>query len=263
MTLRQWDMDDLIVAKTLLENQGIAMRISDFLGTPIEMGFELLPDNWNARIVDITQAALSKAVRASVFTMKEAPNEEASNLMHKIAAAASGGIGGFFGLPALAVELPLSVTIMLRSIVDIARSEGEIITQIPSQLACIEVFAFGGGRGVDPAESGYFATRAALARSVTEASEYLAATGAAQKTAPAFVRLIAKVAERFGIQVSEKAAAQAIPAIGAAGGGIVNTIFMDHFQNTARGHFIVRRLERTYEKEIVKQAYDALTIDPN
>jgi len=80
-----------------------------------------------------------------------------SNTWHKLAVAASGGIGGFFGLPAVAVELPISTTIMLRSIADIARSEGEIISNTESQLACIEVFALGGSNKSDNAsESGYF-----------------------------------------------------------------------------------------------------------
>jgi hypothetical protein len=66
------------------------------------------------------------------------------------------------------------------------------------------------------------------------------------------------IAERFGVQVTEKAAAQAIPAIGAAGGAIVNTIFMDHFQDMARGHFIVRKLERKHGKERVERRYAEL-----
>ena len=59
-------------------------------------------------------------------------------------------------------------------------------------------------------------------------------------------------------EVAEKIAAQAIPVIGAAGGAIVNTLFIDHFQAMARGHFIVLRLEKRYGLEAVKQAYAAL-----
>jgi hypothetical protein len=43
--------------------------------------------------------------------------------------------------------------------------------------------------------------------------------------------------------------------IGAAGGAVVNALFMDHFQDVARGHFIVRRLERTYDHETVRRSY--------
>ena len=256
MTFQQKDLNDLKKAKMLLENPGIAAKITNLLATPIEKGFELLPDNWNVKVGEVTQAALSKAVHAAVFTMKDAPGEEASNIWHKIAVATTGGIGGFFGLPALAVELPISTTIMLRSIADIARSEGETISKIASKIACIEVFALGGpSKSDDASKSGYFAIRAALARSVTKAAEYIAQKGLAEEGAPALVRLIAQIAQRFSIQVSEKAAAQAIPAIGAAGGALINTLFIDHFQDMARGHFIVRRLERKYGKEIVEAIY--------
>ena len=256
MTFQQTDLNDLKKAKALLENPGIAAKITNLLGTPIEKGFELLPDNWNVKIGELTQEALSKAVHAAVFTMKDSPGEGASDIWHKIAVATTGGIGGFFGLPALAVELPISTTIMLRSIADIARSEGETISKIESKIACIEVFALGGpSKSDDASESGYFVIRAALARSMTKAAEYIAEKGLAEEGAPALVRLIFQIAERFSIQVSEKAAAQAIPAIGAAGGAIINTLFIDHFQDMARGHFIVRRLERKYGKEIVEATY--------
>jgi hypothetical protein len=256
MTFQQKDLNDLKKAKMLLENPGIAAKITNLLATPIEKGFALLPDNWNVKVGEVTQAALSKAVHAAVFTMKDAPGEEASNIWHKIAVATTGGIGGFFGLPALAVELPISTTIMLRSIADIARSEGETISKIASKIACIEVFALGGqSKSDDASKSGYFAIRAALARSVTKAAEYIAQKGLAEEGAPALVRLITQIAERFSIQVSEKAAAQAIPAIGAAGGVLINTLFIDHFQDMARGHFIVRRLEKKYGKEIVEATY--------
>ena len=256
MPFHKTDLNDLKKAKTLLENPGIAAKITNLLGTPIEKGFELLPDNWNVKVGELTQEALSKAVHAAVFTMKDSPGEGASNSWHKIAVATTGGIGGFFGLTALAVELPISTTIMLRSIADIARSEGEAISKIESKIACIEVFAFGGpSKGDDASESGYFAVRAALAQSVTKAAEYIAEKSLAEESAPALVRLVIKIAKRFSIQVSEKAAAQAVPAIGAAGGAIINTLFIDHFQDMALGHFIVRRLERKYGKEAVEATY--------
>ena len=72
------------------------------------------------------------------------------------------------------------------------------------------------------------------------------------------MRLITLVAERFGIQITEKAAAQAIPALGAAGGALINTLFIDHFQDMARGHFIIRRLDRHYGEEAVRLAYKSL-----
>jgi hypothetical protein len=55
--------------------------------------------------------------------------------------------------------------------------------------------------------------------------------------------------------------AQAIPVIGAIGGGLVNTIFISHFQDMARGHFAIRRLERQYGGDVVQAAYLELKND--
>jgi hypothetical protein len=259
MTLPEKDIIDLKKAKILLENPGIAAKITNLLGMPLEKGFKMLPQNWHEKISEITSVALTKAVDTAVFTMKDMQKEKTSNFWHKVAVAATGGAGGFFGLPALAFELPVSTTIMLRSIADIARSEGESISSEETKLACIEVFALGGEtNGDDSSEMGYFAIRTALARSLSQAAEFVAEKGLAEEGAPVIIRFVLQVAERFSIQVSEKAAAQAIPALGAAGGALINTLFIDHFQDMARGHFTVRRLERKYGKELIKEAYDIL-----
>ncbi len=258
MLIHEQDLNDLKKAKQLLENSGIAAKFTNLIGLPIEKGFELLPDNWNKNIGEVTKTALIKAADVAVFTMENTAGEKSSNIIHKLAVALSGGVGGFFGLPALAIELPISTTIMMRSIADVARSEGENINDFETKIACIEVFALGGPSKNDNAtESGYFAVRAALAQAVSKATQHVAQKGMAQEGSPALVRLIIKVAERFSIQVSEKAAFQAIPAIGAAGGAIINTLFINHFQDMGRGHFIVRRLESKYSQNIVKEAYMA------
>jgi hypothetical protein len=250
---------ELLVAKSLLENPGLAVKITHFIGTPIEKGLALLPDNWHKNLAKVTEKSLLKASEAAIFTMKDIPGEGSSNHWHKFGAAVSGGVGGFFGLAAIAVELPISTSIMLRSIADIARSEGELITTPETKMACLEVFALGGESDLDDSsESGYFAIRAALAKSVSEAAEFMVKKGITDEAAPVLIKLISKIAEKFGVQVTQKAAAQAVPAIGAAGGAIINTLFIDHFQDMARGHFIIRKLERVYGYDTVKNAYNVL-----
>src|SRR5262249_50666487 len=107
--------------------------------------------------------------------------------------------------------------------------------------------------------TGYFGVRAALASAVTEATKHIADRGLVTEGAPFLLRLISAIAGRFGMIVSQKSAAQAIPVIGAAGGALINLAFIDHFQNMARGHFIVRRLERIYTKEIIETEYRNLS----
>ncbi|MCZ4329939.1 EcsC family protein [Castellaniella denitrificans] len=254
------DLDALRQAHALLENPGLAARITNLIGAPVEKFLDRLPASWNARIGQATRLALSKAADAALFTLTDKPGGVSSNQWHKLGAAATGGAGGFFGLAGLAVELPISTTIMMRSIADIARSEGESLVAPDTRLACLEVFALGGANESDDgAESGYYVVRAALAHAVSQAAEYAGGRIAVEKAAPpALMRLITLVAERFGIQITEKAAAQAIPALGAAGGALINTLFIDHFQDMARGHFIMRRLDRHYGEEAVRLAYESL-----
>ncbi len=251
---------ELLYAKSLLENPGVAAKITNYFGKPIEQGFDLLPDKWNEKVGEITRATLLKSADAAIFSMKDIPGEASSNTWHKLGVAVSGGVGGFFGYAGLAAELPMSTTIMLRSIADIARSEGCSINEMSTKLACLEVFALGGSMDSDDGtETGYFAIRSVLAKSVVEAAEHLAKKGVTEEVAPVLVKLIAKIAERFGVQITQKVAAQAIPAIGAAGGAIVNTIFIDHFQDMARGHFIVKRLEGVYGEASVKRLYCSIS----
>jgi hypothetical protein len=253
------DRKELQFAKNLLENPGIAAKITNYFGLPIEKGLEMLPEDWNAKVGKITQTALLKASETAIFTIKDIPGAESSNKWHKLGVAITGGIGGFFGIAALAIELPVSTTIMLRSIAEIARSQGESITNHETKLACLEVFALGGNSKSDNGtESGYYVIRALLAKSVAEASEFIVSKAITEEGAPVLIKFMANISQRFGIQITEKAAAQAIPAIGAAGGAIINTVFIDHFQDMAKGHFIVRKLEKIHGKEIIKQLYEEL-----
>jgi hypothetical protein len=256
MPLNYNHLEELKKAVLLLENPGIAAKITNYIGKPIEKGLEFLPKNWNEKIGEVTKTALLKATDAAVFTMASTPNSKTSNWWHKLGVATSGAVGGFFGLPALAIELPVSTTIMLRSIADIARSEGESINHPRTKLACLEVFALGGeNKSDDSSESGYFIIRATLAKSVTEAAEFIATKTLVEEGSPALIRLIVKIAERYSIQISEKLVAQSIPIIGAVGGAAINTIFINHFQDMAKGHFIVRKLERLYGKELIESEY--------
>jgi hypothetical protein len=166
-------------------------------------------------------------------------------------------VGGAWGLYALPLELPVSTGIMLRSIAEIARSEGEDLSDAEARLACVTVFAFSGRRTGEGTDVGYYAVRMALAQGLREAAAALGVRGLAAREAPAIVRVVTQIAERFGVTVSEKAAAQAAPLFGALGGAAVNSAFIDHYQRVAHGHFTVRRLERAYGPEAVREAYES------
>lgn len=259
MSLSKIELAELKRAKALLDNPSLAARASAMLGAPLDKGMKMLPQRFQKVVHEVSEAAMLKALDVAVKSHGIDGKSASRDRLHKFAAAASGAMGGAFGLAALAIELPISTTIMLRSIADIAKSEGENIQHIETKLACLTVFALGGRtQKDDAAESGYFAARAAMAGAVTEASKFLTEKGFSKVGAPALVRLVSLISSRFGIVVSEKAALQAIPILGAATGALINTLFIEHFQNMARGHFTVRRLEKIHGSEAVKLAYQSL-----
>ena len=259
MEINERDLRDLERAVTLLESPGLAARITSFLGAPVEKAFDVLPENISSTVQQATRKAIEKALSVAIRTLDGEAHGPSSDKTHKVLSGLSGFTGGFFGLPALVVELPVSTTIMLRSIADIARSHGEDLGLITTRLACVEVFAMGGKSSADDSvDAGYYAVRSTLAKAVSEAAQYIAQRGVAEEGAPVLVRLIAQIASRFGVTVSEKVAAQAIPALGALGGATINLVFMSHFQDMARGHFTIRRLERSYGENLVRQEYERL-----
>lgn len=266
------DLSTLARAKQALETRPLAMKLAGAVGMPIERLLARLPASAHDTIADATRRALDSSLRAAVATLGESKPALADgdagphrsvpakprDWLHKVAVATTGAAGGAFGLFALPVELPLTTTLMFRSICDIARSEGEDLREAEARLQCLAIFGMGSHSEDEEADFGYFIARGALAQAISKASSELASKGVAAHGAPALVRLMNVIAARFSAQVSEQVAAKSIPAIGAVLGAAVNTAFIDHFQQTAHGHFAVRRLERRYGSPAVQAAYRAI-----
>ncbi len=236
-----------------LEHPGLAVRLSAVLGAPIARGYELLPRDWQKALQGRIDRAMATALAVALRDLDRTaspPGRQRASLM------ALGAAGGFFGWPALLVELPATTVLLLRTIADAARSEGEDLTAPAAKLACFEVFALGGQhQGDDDAELGFFELRAAAALHLTGLRPNALAAPAELPAVAAFLRTVAR---RFGVVVGEKAAAQAVPVLGAAAGAAINALFFEHFREVALGHFAVRRLERVYGEQVVREAYGEL-----
>lgn len=253
------ELSQLKAAKKLLENPAFLMELSNIVGKPIERIYSLLPEKIQENSGKLAKTVLTKSLDFLTSNMDNSTSLKPNNLLHKFLAAGTGTVGGFFGLASLAIELPITTTIMLRSIADIARSKGFDLNDPETKLACLEVFALGGNSKRDDfSDSAYYITRGALAQAVSEANKYVLQKGFAKESAPAIVNFISKIASRFGIIISEGAAAKSVPVIGAASGGAINLVFMNHFQRMAEGHFTVKQLENKYGKEKVELVYKSL-----
>jgi hypothetical protein len=258
-TLNPPDLLLLESAVQKLETQSLAMKVATSVGVPIEKLLHMLPAGAQASVGRAVNRALEQCLGVALQVSRSRPSLIGQPYAHTAVVAVTGAIGGFFGLPGMLVELPVTTTVMLHSIVEIARRHGEDLGNPETALACLAVFALGPqGVSGEAIESAYYVTRAALAQVTREAAVYLAQKGAAKQGAPALLSFVARIASRFGLEVTEKAAAELVPIAGAAGGLALNVLFNEHFQGIAEGHFTVRRLERQYGHEAVREAYESL-----
>lgn len=259
-------IDEIKHAKEILENPGLFIRIANVVGKPIELGVKKLP-KWAGRVVDkAVNKSLNKALQISIYTMNTSKkHKKPSRWLHRGMVIAAGGAAGAFSIAFLAVELPISTCIMLRSIADHARAQGLDLNDIKTRLECLSVFALGGNsKSDDMTETSYYRTRAVLAKEMVMTAEYFAAragtegaTSSVEKVAaPPVARLIEAIAARFHIVVSDKAAAMIVPGLGAAGGAAINILFINHFQKMAESHFVIKRLESEHGEDKVRKIYN-------
>jgi EcsC protein family len=251
---------ELLLAIDQLERESFVARIAQVTGTPVDVAIKYLPRSVNQQLHETIKRAIVKCLDVAVNSLDvDEDLGPPPPWVGKLLTGISGGIGGFFGIPALALELPVTTALMLRSIAEIARDEGEDPQSFETRLACLEVFALGGGgpKGKNDLNLQYYAVRSLLSKLTRDLSRYVMERGSFNVSSPIVGRLVGEIASRFGFAVSNRAAASLVPVIGAIGGATVNVIFTDHFQRVARGHFVVRRLEREYGAALIRRRYAA------
>jgi hypothetical protein len=258
------DIKILTNAKKQMEEIGWAMKGLNSVGNSIQNKVALLPQKQQKWLQEVSYTALQKVVKTNLLSMKsDKPITAPLNNTYKALVTSSGILGGTFGVIAFSADLAVATKFMMRSIMDIARSEGEDLTALDTQLACLQVFALG-GKSIhdDHLETGYYATRITLNSTVKGATKGAGKLvgGMLKGSSNPLLQLLGAIASRFSIQVSEKFVAQAIPVLGAAGGGAINLAFIHHFQRMAHAHFTIRKLERKYGEEMVKQSYERITL---
>ena len=251
------EMVELRWAYQNLEHPSLAARLSDVLASPIEEGLKLLPKTWRRRVEKTTEANMHRTLALAVASMGHVPTVREHNWMHKFLAIGTGAVGGFFGPLTVLAELPLTTTLIFRSIADVANSQGEDLSEPEARLACVQVFALGGRtREDEAADLGYYGLRITLGLHFENILEY-AGPGEGVHI-PIAINLVRAIAARFGVVISDQAAARMIPVAGAVSGALLNYVFIKHYQDVARGHFIVRRLERQYGVEAIRDEYQRL-----
>jgi hypothetical protein len=116
----------------------------------------------------------------------------------------------------------------------------------------------------ETADEGYVALKAAVVASIRETSLFMSRTAGVlidrpllQREAPQMVRLIAYVAERLGVTVTQKELGILVPIAGAVLNSSINMAFQQVSHQTAKDYFRQLLLEDRYGDELVSVAISA------
>ncbi|WP_100613617.1 EcsC family protein [Confluentibacter citreus] len=268
------DLEAIKQAKHHMENIGFVMKGLNKLGNSLDSTIKKIPAKQQLWLQKQVNKSLTLVVKSNLVTMQNGKTfKKPSNKTYKALVTTTGALSGVLGSTTgigtaiFASELAVSTKFMMRSILDIARSHGENLQDFETQMACMQVFALGGkSKDDDGLETSYYTMRLALNSAAKGASAYVAKNGVQGlnkmliASSNPLMKLIGIIAGRFSIQVSEKFVAQAIPVLGAVGGGTINFVFLNHFQTVAEAHFKMRSLERKYGNELVISTYNNLKI---
>lgn len=263
------DLETIKKARGSMEDIGYLMQGLNKIGGTIESGIKMIPQKQQVWLQSNIDKILMTMVKSNLTTMQKGKSfKKPSSKVYKALVTSTGALSGAFGSTTgigtaiFTSELAISTNFIMRSIMDIARSEGEDIYDMETQLSCLNVFALGGdSKDDDGLETSYYTSRMVMDNAIKSAGSYISKNGISGinklflNSANPLVKLISSITSRFTVQVSEKFIAQAVPLIGAAGGGTVNYLFINHFQKMAKAHFTIRRLERKYGEDQVKTAY--------
>jgi hypothetical protein len=226
------------LAKRHLAANGPVMRLVNRLGGGIEDQMAHLPTGLRSRIESVTEAALLRAV-AVAHQGRRAPNlgPRAAPAL----AALTGAMGGAGGLATALVELPVTVTLILHSILRAAEAEG-FDTNLPEVRAeALRVLSSGGPLAEDDGvNTSFLGARLTL-------------SGAAVQ------KILAKVVPKFAAAISQKLAAQTVPVLGAVAGAALNTAFVTYYRELAHIRFALLRLSVLHGAEPVRRAFEQET----
>lgn len=210
------------LARRYVDAGGLGMELMGIVGNGAENLIERLPGFVRSRMDRLTRLALTRAFSAAAGTRRMV--RDRGDWFNRMASTVSGAAGGAAGFAGAVVELPFTVTLLLRSMLEIAAEHGLDPDSDEVRKECLRIFAAAGPVADDDGtELGLLAAR-------------LSVTGQTVQS------LISRVAPRLSVSLGQKLAAQSAPVFGAVVGASINYTFARYYQELARVHFGVMRL---------------------
>lgn len=218
------DAEIAALAKRYRAANSVGMQVLNLIGGQAENLLERLPDRVKDQLEGATARALEVAMRAAQGSRGVVPDQK--GWLNTALATAMGAAGGAGGLPSALAELPVTTTVLLRSIQGIAAEHGYDPEDPEIAKECLTVFASAGPLAQDDgADLGFLSARVTL-------------TGATVHG------LINRIAPRLATVMGQKLATQTVPLLGAAAGAATNYAYTSYYQQMAHVHFGLRTLVR-------------------
>ena len=216
---------------------GPLMRLVNFAGGKAENALELLPDEAKEMLERAAATALEQAYGAAgrIGGVRAVPGIGRQG--HRLAAAASGALGGAGGLATALVELPATVTLIFGAIRKVALAQGFDPDDPAVRLDALAVFGSGGPLDADDGVNTSFLSARLVLNGATVQS------------------LIARIAPKLAATFAQKLGLQALPLLGAVSGAAVNYAFIRYFEEMAQVRFGLRRLALSHDPEAVERAF--------
>lgn len=210
------------LARRYTNASGVGIQLLNLIGGQAEEMLDQLPSHVRDVLGARTEDALRLAMRVAHGSRGIVDGQ--AGWMNRALTTAMGAAGGLGGLPTALAELPVTTTVLLRAIQDVAVEHGFDPAEDGVQYDCVQVFAAAG-----PLDHDDGADLAFLGARVTV-------------TGPALQKLITTVAPRLATVLGQKLAAQTVPVLGAAAGAATNYAYTRYYQEMAQVHFGLRRL---------------------
>ena len=121
---------------------GLGLQVLNLVGDSAEGLLKRLPREVRDRLDRTTEAALTTAMRAAHGSRRVVGDQP--DWLNRVVTTSMGAAGGFGGLPTALAELPVTTTVLLRAIQDVAVEHGFDPDSESVQFDCIRIFAAAG-----------------------------------------------------------------------------------------------------------------------
>jgi len=262
-------------AAGFLEKPSALVNATDWLGKPLDKLQNYLPQNLEQMVKQAVQRALKTALQVAVQSLPQHKNRtiswpsvldttRRSAWKHTAAVTTTGAISGALGSAAMMIELPLTTSLILRSIASTAQQWGHDLSKAEVQMQCLYVFTMGSPKTSrdDEIDSAYISARLAYHGLIRELAGFISSHSlkevflALEKgTLPALVKFASLLLPSLERTIVRSILSKGVPILSAVGSAALNAGFCQYFTKAARYHFGLMHLESLHSRDLVHAHY--------